>query len=92
MVLYLSSYQFIMENYSLFSFLLFFAFNVQAQISPIAKISGYVVDKNTQKPIVGASVQLQTGKGTTTDSIGFFRINTRNFKWIFNILIFWFEN
>ncbi|MEY2596796.1 MAG: hypothetical protein RI965_2068 [Bacteroidota bacterium] len=76
MVLYLSNDPFIMKSTALISFLLLFTFNLHAQVGPTAKLSGYVVDKNTQKPIAGASVQLQTGKGTTTDSAGFFRIST----------------
>ncbi|MEY3922065.1 MAG: hypothetical protein RL634_1826, partial [Bacteroidota bacterium] len=76
MVLYLSNDPFIMKSTALISFLLLFTFNLHAQVGPTAKLSGYVVDKNTQKPIAGASVQLQVGKGTTTDSAGFFRIST----------------
>ncbi|NBO49520.1 MAG: TonB-dependent receptor [Chitinophagia bacterium] len=48
----------------------------QAQVSPVAKLSGYILDKNNQRPLPGVSIQLQTGKGTTTDSSGFFRITT----------------
>jgi hypothetical protein len=48
----------------------------QAQVSPVAKLSGYILDKNNQRPLPGATIQLQTGKGTTSDSSGFFRIST----------------
>jgi outer membrane receptor for ferrienterochelin and colicin len=48
-----------------------------AQVGPQARLSGFVTDKNTQKPLVGVSIEiLPTGKGVTTDSSGFFRIIT----------------
>ena len=38
-------------------------------------ISGTILDRNTQKPVIGASVEVQPSKtGTSTDSLGRFRI------------------
>jgi hypothetical protein len=55
--------------------LLFTSFSVNAQNTANGKISGYISDKNTLKPIPGLTVQLQpTGSTTTTDTLGFFRI------------------
>lgn len=45
------------------------------------RISGTVVDKQTQKPLVGVSVSLAgTGKGTVTDSAGTFRLTEIDVK------------
>jgi hypothetical protein len=74
-----------------FKFLLFLSFStfftaaLKAQNIPQARISGYVIDKNTQKPLTGVTIEiLGTGKGANTDSSGFFRITTSpgtyNFK------------
>ena len=53
----------------------FFSLNMQAQNNAAGKISGYVIDKNSLKPIPGLTVLLQPiGKTTTTDTLGFFRI------------------
>lgn len=39
-------------------------------------VSGIVIDKNTQRPLVGASVQLTPGnKGTVTDEAGKFSVS-----------------
>jgi outer membrane receptor for ferrienterochelin and colicin len=52
-----------------------FSLNMQAQNNAAGKISGYVIDKNSLKPIPGLTVLLQPiGKTTTTDTLGFFRI------------------
>ncbi|MCE2757692.1 MAG: carboxypeptidase-like regulatory domain-containing protein [Chitinophagaceae bacterium] len=64
-----------MKKLFLLSAVLLISIFTYSQVGPIAKISGYVVDKNTQKPLVGATVQFQNGKGTLTDSSGFFRIS-----------------
>ena len=45
-----------------------------SQVGPVAKLSGYIIDKNNQRPVAGASIQLQNGKGTLSDSAGFFRL------------------
>jgi len=48
-----------------------------AQVGPQARLSGFITDKNTQKPLAGVSIEiLPSGKGATTDSTGFFRITT----------------
>jgi len=65
-----------MRNLFLLTLSFTIIFFAQAQVGPTATISGYVVDKNTQKPLSGATVQLSNGKGKPTDSIGFFRIIT----------------
>ena len=47
-----------------------------AQITPQARISGTILDKNTQKPLSGISVVITpSGKGTTSDATGSFRIS-----------------
>ena len=47
----------------------FLAFFAQAQTT--GKLSGWVIDKNTQKPIAGVNVKLiNTNFGTVTDSLG----------------------
>lgn len=74
MILYLDQHR-IMKKLFLLSAVLLISIFTYSQVGPIAKISGYVVDKNTQKPLVGATVQFQNGKGTLTDSSGFFRIS-----------------
>jgi hypothetical protein len=49
--------------------------SVSAQNTTAGRISGYITDKNSLKPIPGLTVQLQpTGSTTTTDTLGFFRI------------------
>ena len=63
----------------------FFFSPSKAQNIPQARVSGYAIDKNTQKPLVGVTIEiLSTGKGVSTDSTGFFRITTSpgtyNFK------------
>ena len=64
--------------------LLFSSFSF-AQVGPQARLSGFITDKNTQKPLAGVTIEiLGTGKGANTDSTGFFRITTSpgtyNFK------------
>jgi len=47
----------------------------KAQNTPQARLSGFITDKNTQKPLAGVTIEiLTTKKGATTDSSGFFRI------------------
>jgi len=42
-----------------------------AQAQTTGKLSGWVIDKNTQKPIAGVNVKLiNTNFGTVTDSLG----------------------
>lgn len=54
-------------------FCLFINETVLAQTS--GAISGTILDRNTQKPVIGASVEVQPSKtGTSTDSLGRFRI------------------
>lgn len=65
-----------MKKTYLLIFVLLSVFGAQSQVGPVARISGYVIDKNTQKPLAGATVLIQNGKGTLTDSSGFFRIST----------------
>lgn len=64
-----------------FKFLLVICFTTlfisvsKAQNTPQARLSGFIIDKNTQKPLAGVSIEiLTTRKGATTDSSGFFRI------------------
>jgi len=64
-----------------FKFVFFFSLLLSsfsfAQVGPQARLSGFIIDKNTQKPLAGVSIEiLPTGKGVTTDSSGFFRIIT----------------
>ena len=52
----------------------FLAFFTQAQTT--GKLSGWVLDKNTQKPIAGVNVKLiNTNFGTVTDSLGKYPIS-----------------
>ena len=52
--------------------LLFISVGIQAQIT----IRGRVIDSNTGEPMFSSSVvNAETGKGTTTDFDGLFRIN-----------------
>jgi len=58
-----------------FGFIIASSLLSKAQNTPQARVSGYITDKNTLKPIAGISINLEPiNKGTTTDSSGFFRI------------------
>jgi TonB dependent receptor/CarboxypepD_reg-like domain/TonB-dependent Receptor Plug Domain len=55
--------------------LFFLVFFVTGIAQTIGNINGAVVDKNTQKPLLGANLQLLPGnRATATDSIGYFRL------------------
>lgn len=74
MVFYLHTY-IDMKSTSLFiAFLSLFIGNTFAQNLPQARISGYVLDKNSLKPAAGITIQIENaGKSTLADTTGFFR-------------------
>lgn len=50
---------------------------INALAQPLGSINGIVTDKNTQKPLPGASIQLLPGgKTVAADSLGYFRVQS----------------
>jgi len=55
---------------------------------PLAKLSGTVVDVESEQPVVGASIALNGDAGPMTDDVGAFRIPAAEVRWGINILEF----
>jgi outer membrane receptor for ferrienterochelin and colicin len=58
------------------SFFFFFSISIlKAQNTPQVRLSGMIIEKNSQKPLSGISVVISpSGKGTTSDASGSFRM------------------